>query len=330
MSRPDALPKVIATSVIRSSHQGESHGGLYLVDMETGDVRQLLDWNALDISWEGRGGDRGLRGIAFWRDQIILAASDEIFYYSFAMERLRSERHRYLKHCHEIQVDGDDLLITSTGFDSILRYSLADRRFIAGYCIRYRSALGRRLKRVGIRTTPAVWTFDPHADGGPTPADTTHINHVWPDRDGSFWVSGTHLGYMMRISKQGTIVAKKALPFGTHNARPWDGGILANFTRDEVTGVQRGPLRRITPRIEPPVYRAEEMTHTNLPQDHARPAFARGLAVHEDAKHGTIVAVGSSPATISLYRLEDGELLRRVQITDDVRNAIHGLEIYPA
>src|SRR5205814_2004977 len=31
----DKLPRVIATSVVRSAHQGESHGGVYLIDLNT-------------------------------------------------------------------------------------------------------------------------------------------------------------------------------------------------------------------------------------------------------------------------------------------------------
>ena len=61
----DKLPRVIATSVVRSAHQGESHGGVYLIDLNSGQYDQVIDWNDESINWEGRGGDRGLRGIAF-------------------------------------------------------------------------------------------------------------------------------------------------------------------------------------------------------------------------------------------------------------------------
>ena len=83
------LPTVVCSSVVRSVHQGESHGGLYLVDLERGDTTQVLDWSESDIDWKGRGGDRGLRGIAFHDDLIYLAASDEIFVYD---RRLRATR----------------------------------------------------------------------------------------------------------------------------------------------------------------------------------------------------------------------------------------------
>ena len=38
----DKLPTVIATSVVRSAHQGESHGGVYLVDLETGETSRKV------------------------------------------------------------------------------------------------------------------------------------------------------------------------------------------------------------------------------------------------------------------------------------------------
>ena len=67
---------------MRGSHQGESHGGVYLIDIEQQSVRQTIDWNTVDIDWRGRGWDRGLRGIAFDDDRVYIAASDELFAYT--------------------------------------------------------------------------------------------------------------------------------------------------------------------------------------------------------------------------------------------------------
>ena len=39
--------------------------------------RSLLDWNTMGIDWQGRGWDRGLRGIAFDGETVYIAASDE-------------------------------------------------------------------------------------------------------------------------------------------------------------------------------------------------------------------------------------------------------------
>ena len=86
------MTTLIATSVVRGSNQGESHGGVYLLDLEKRDVRQVVDWNRSDIDWSGRGWDRGLRGIAFDEDTVYIAASDELFAYTSRFRRVGSWR----------------------------------------------------------------------------------------------------------------------------------------------------------------------------------------------------------------------------------------------
>ena len=93
---------------------------------------QVLDWNTMDIDWQGRGWDRGLRGIAFDGDTVYIAASDELFAYTPDFEPIGSWRNPYLKHCHEICRHERMLFVTSTGFDSILGFDLDQRRFSWG------------------------------------------------------------------------------------------------------------------------------------------------------------------------------------------------------
>jgi hypothetical protein len=98
------MVKLVTTSVVRGSHQGESHGGVYLVDVEQQSVRKAIDWNKTDIDWQGRGWDRGLRGIAFDGDTVYIAASDELFSYTPEFKLIDSWRSPFLKHCHEIAI----------------------------------------------------------------------------------------------------------------------------------------------------------------------------------------------------------------------------------
>jgi hypothetical protein len=65
------LPTFVATSVVRGSQQGESHGGIFTINFEDRVGQQHVDWNSTDINFEGRRADRGLRGIAFDLDQKI-------------------------------------------------------------------------------------------------------------------------------------------------------------------------------------------------------------------------------------------------------------------
>ena len=76
-----------------------------------------------------------------------------------------------------------------------------------------------------------------------------------------------------------------------------------------------------------PTYPPESLLHRDVDQsDVARQGFARGLAVLSD----TLVAGGSSPSTVSVYDLARNERMLSVNLTMDVRNAIHGLEVWPS
>ena len=66
---------------------------------------------------------------------------------------------------------------------------------------------------------------------------------------------------------------------------------------------------------------AQERLHHKI----ARQGFGRGLCPVGDR----FVAGGSSPSTVSLYDLDSNQKVGSVNLTMDIRNAIHGLELWP-
>ena len=75
-----------------------------------------------------------------------------------------------------------------------------------------------------------------------------------------------------------------------------------------------------------PRYSPREILNAEFDDGHvARQGFARGLAVISD----TVVAGGSSPSTVVVYDLAGNRRLVSVNLSMDVRNAIHGLEVWP-
>lgn len=312
-------PTVIATSVIRSTHQGDSHGGVYLIDLNGETVRQVIDWDDASINWEGRGGDRGLRGIAFHDGLVYIAASDEIFIYTPDFVQVETIRNRYLRHCHEIFIVDDKLYLTATGFDSILVYDLRGKRFVQGYTVRY-GGVKKRLAQLRQRVMPAMSVFDPHGEQGPFSADTTHINNIFV-KDDNIYLSGTAMGVALRIHDN-QLSRFANIPYGTHNTRPFKDELLLNDTLGErIVRLRDNDLIATYPL---PQYRDDQLLQNNLPQDHAKQAFGRGLCVWGDYLIG-----GSSPATVSIYHLSEAWAVKHVNITMDVRNAIHGLEVWP-
>jgi hypothetical protein len=305
------LPKLIATSVVRGSQQGESHGGVYTVDFTLQEGAQHIDWNTSDIDFEGRGADRGLRGIAFDNDDIYIAASDELFCYDRKFVKQHSHRNRYLKHCHEICRRERMIFLTSTGFDSLLAFNLDNQEFEWGFHLQ---------KEYG------KWsghTFDPRGGYGPRPVNDFHINMVYVDGSG-IYLSGLHTGALLHLSDQWVPAAICNLPAGTHNARPWNDGVLFNDTvSDCVRYVRRDGAEKAFKIVS---YDDADIEFAGIDDlKIARQAFGRGLCPVGDR----FVAGGSSPSTITLYDLETNQKVGSVNLSMDIRNAIHGLEVWP-
>jgi len=301
----------VASSVVRGSHKGESHGGVYLIDLRSREVVQTVDWNTVDIDWQGRGWDRGLRGIAFDGGLVYMASSDELFAYTPDFRRVASWRSPYLRHCHEICVYDRELFLTSTGFDSILGFNL-DRQL-------FDWAMHVQMRQYQFHFT----RFDPLGDAGPLPLNKLHINNVYADATGMY-ISGLHSGGMLLFTGKRVLMSVE-LPPGTHNARPFRDGVLFNDT-------EAGTLRysgrddREDRIMRVPTYDPATLTHRDADTSGiARQGFARGLCVMSDS----IVAGGSSPSTITVYDLRANEMLMSVNLTRDIRNAIHGLEVWP-
>jgi len=304
------MPKVIATSVVRGANQNESHGGVYLVDMETEQVDQMVDWNTCDIDFSGRGWDRGLRGICFLGEEIIIAASDELFFYSKNFKVIKSFRNQYLRHAHEIMIDGRFLYVTSTGFDSVLRFNLRKETFDLGWKFHLNED-----KIISVKN------FDPCKSGVNSESNIFHINNAFFN-NGSLYISGRQLANLLVVNDK--IVKEVAqIPRGTHNVYKFGKGIVYNDTEsDQVVYSGNYDYRA----VKLPTYSFNELIGGNLGDEKlARPGFGRGLCKY---KKGTVI-VGSSPSTISLIDFKSTSLIKSVNISRDVRNAIHGLELWP-
>jgi len=301
--------KLLTTSVVRGSHVLRSHGGVYLIDLEQQSVVQTLDWNASGIDWQDRGWERGFRGIAFDKETVFFAAGDELFAYSPDFRRIGSWRNRYLKHCDEIVVHERTLFLASTGFDVILAFDLDKQEF----------NWAMQVKEKDFHFQGSI--FDPKRDDGPLMLNKLHINNVYCDSNGMY-ISGLQTGGMLHFNGK-TVLMSAELPPGSHNARPFRDGVLFN---DSAANVLRYSGRNSDSEdraMAAPVFEAKDQLRVH--GDDAQAGFTRGLCVLSN----TLVAGGSSPSTVSLYDLAANCRLLSVNLTMDLRNAIHGLACWP-
>ena len=305
------LPKFVATSVVRGSRQGTSHGGVYTVDFEKQEVEQLFDWNKSEIDFKGQSGDLGLRGIAFIDDEILIASSEVLFRCDRSFDIKTFSRNHYLDDCHEICRYEDKIFLTSPGFDSMLAFDLETKKFIWGFHLirQYNQWAGH--------------TFDPRSDEGPLPVNDYHINMVHVDSTGIYF-SGLRTNALLYLDDNMQVFEVCSLPSGVHNARPYRDGVLLNDTESDSVRYAGRDGKELAFRIVS--YDEGDIEFSDVDNSAAvRQSFGRGLCTVGDR----FVAGGSSPSTISLYDLETEQVVGSVNLTMDIRSAIHGLEVWP-
>ena len=129
---------------------------------------------------------------------------------------------------------------------------------------------------------------------------------------------------MLYINSSNEVTEVCSLPLGTHNARPFREGVIFNDTAsDSVRYVGRDGRQQA---FKVKRYPASEIQFSGIDDSKiARQAFGRGLC----PVNNQLIAGGSSPSTISLYDLDANEVVGFVNLSMDIRNAIHGLEVFP-
>ncbi len=307
----EKLPKLVATSVVRGRRRGGSHGGVYMVDFETQEVEHRFNWNTSEIDFEGQSGDRGLRGIAFSDEDVLIAGSDELFQYDRRFNIKNVSKNQYLDDCQEICRYERSIFLTSAGFDSLLAFDLDEKKYVWGFHL---------LRQYGQW---AGHTFKPRSNMGPRPVNEYHVNMVHVDSTGIYF-SGLGTNALLHLDNNMQVTEVCSLPAGAHNARPFRDGILFNDTESNCVRYTGRDGKELAFKIV--TYDELEVELADADDASvAKQGFGRGLCTIGDR----FVAGGSSPSTVSLYDLDTNQTVGSVNLTMDIRNAIHGLEPWP-
>ena len=135
-------------------------------------------------------------------------------------------------------------------------------------------------------------------------------------------MSGRKIPALIQI-KDSKVEGLAKIPIGTHNAKPYLGGILFNDTMSDMVrfNAKQGQREFVVPQyLESEIINRFEDSSKN-----ARQGFGRGLCL----LNKTLVAAGSSPSTITVHNLYNGQTVKKINFSMDIRNAIHGLEVWP-
>lgn len=183
--------KLVATTVSRGVKQGD-HGALYLIDTETENCTQIIKY-ADEIDYSGRGGDRGLRGIARYGDSVYVCAASKVLVMENALI-INELEHPLLGYLHDIIVDEKGLMVVSTKYDCLLHYSFMLQRWDFGMYLDEHQNM--------------MW-FDPDRTTL-SPNNKWHINSLSDD-----FVCGLRLNKTISLGSSQDI----NVPLGTHNHR---------------------------------------------------------------------------------------------------------------
>jgi hypothetical protein len=291
--------KLIATSVASDCHPGESHGAAWLIDLDAREARQVLDCR--DDGNRRPGRDGGLRGIAFDGETVYVAARDELHAFTRDFRRIGAWRNPYLEDCRGISRWERRLFIACAGCDSILAFDLDAKAFDWAMQV-----VARQSRFQGRR-------FDPRKDDGPLLLEKLGLGDVHCTT-GGMYLTGLKTGGMLLFNGREIQMAVE-LPPGSRDARPFRDGVLFN---DAEAGLLRYSGRSGS---EDRAFRVPDAHGGSSPT----PVLARGLAVLSD----TLVAGGSSPATVSVYDLAANQRVLSVRLDADPRSAINSLAAWP-
>jgi len=303
--------KLITTSVVLGNKQGESRGGVCLIDIDRQDVRHVMDWNEVDSDRQGSEQGQGPHGIAIDGETVYIAASDELFAYTHEFKLIGSWRNPFLRRAREMSIYERVLYIVSAEYDSVLAFDMDKKKFFW--------ALRIDLDQLNFKGS----VYNPEEDQGPLPLNKLHLNSVYAN-DHGMYITGIKSGGMLHFNGR-ALNMSATLPEGTHNAQPYRDGVL--FCDTEADAVRYASRSGEEDRaLKVPDYDPADLVSNGIDDARAaRQGFARGLCVINDR----IVAAGSSPATVSLYDFKESKTLLSVALTMDIRNTIHSIAVWP-
>ena len=155
-----------------------------------------------------------------------------------------------------------------------------------------------------------------------------HINSVVANQNGMYISGALRTGGMLHFNGK-AVNMSATLPRATHNAQPYRDGVLFNDTEaNAVRFASRDPeLRSVRFRV--PAFPVEQLTGMGRGYQQAgyRASFVRARAMRGERR----------PDCCRLFALDhftsrrtgSGETALSVTLSTDVRNAIHGLEVWP-
>jgi hypothetical protein len=273
-------------------------------------VHRVLSRSDEDIEWFGEEGERGLRGIAFDGERIFIAAGNRLLAFDRRFRPAGAWENPFLRNVKGICLHDRRLYLACSGIDCILAFDLETETFDWGMQIqsemfRFRSA-----------------RFDPRGEAQPLLIDKLGLRTVQADADG-MRIAGRNTGGLLHYNGE-TVLMSVELPEGAQDPQRFRNGVLFNDSHAGVVRYAGSEDESEDRALAVPFFTAADHSERD-PEEQRRlkRGFARGLCPLSP----TVVAVGGTPAGVSLYDLRANRKLLSVQFTTEVREAVNAIAV---
>ena len=284
-----------------------------MVDLAGQAVYQAVERRSEDIEWFGDEGGRGLRGIACDGDTVYIAASNQLLAFNRNFKPTGTWRNPSLVDCQGIGVFERKLYIACTGNDCILAFDLDEQAFTW--------AMQIQSSDFQFRPVP----FDPQGSDHPMQINKLHLKSV-QGSEGGLRIAGLRTGGVLHYNGE-TIHMSVQLPEGAQDAQFFRKGVVFNDSRAGVLRYSGQDDSAEDRALAIPFFTAED--HEINDPDTTRMlkrGYARGLCILS----GNAVAVGGTPAGVSIYDLKGNRRLMTVAFTRNVLEAVNCIETWPS
>ena len=204
------------------------------------------------------------------------------------------------------------LFLTSAGYDSILGFNLETEIRLTGHS---RFVTDGRI--FGDEALRSQWRRRPVVDRQAAPEQC-------PLRRGRHVYQRIAYRRPAQVRRQGGWRHDDRFRKALTTLNPFRDGILFNDTRSG-----RGAIRKSRQSKGVPCASLRSSQVDAFESWMIRASRARGLAGDCALSPGSEIAAGSSPSTISIYDLDEQNAVKVINLSLDVRNAIHGIEVWP-
>ena len=287
--------KLIATTVIRAAQMGGIHGGLYVIDTEKSDILHYHPYSDEFSDYNERGGERGLRGIAVLPDKIIVASSNSLIELDKENYAIKQEKtSEFFKSIHEICYHEDDLWVVCWA-DVVSDESVKNVWELSGdFFDDYQKITTKSL----ISNTEGL-------------SDKNHINSISSLAGRLVFSSALSDLYDFETLE---IVCPRTMGGFTHNFYEYKDCVLSNKTtlRKLKVTTEKGDVAFSIPSKSGAKDGLDGLAEDN---------WNRGLC-----KKDNLVFLGSSPARILQFNLNNFKFEKEIIIENDIRHCVHGLE----